>query len=79
MKYNTDELRNMKEIVMNKLYTIGFTQKKAELFFNILIKHNVRKVIDVRLNNNSQLAAFTKQDDLQFFLKIIGNIDYYYP
>ena len=40
MKYNTDELRNMKEIVMNKLYTIGFTQKKAELFFNIVtIQH----------------------------------------
>lgn len=76
MKYNIDELRKMKEVVMNKLYTIGFTQKKAELFFNILIKHNVKKVIDVRLNNNSQLAAFTKQDDLQFFLKTIGNIDY---
>lgn len=61
---------------MNKLYTIGFTQKKAESFFKILINHNVEKVIDVRLNNNSQLAAFTKQDDLQFFLKTIGNIDY---
>ena len=61
---------------MINLYTIGFTQKKANYFFELLQKNNVSKIIDVRLNNNSQLAGFTKQDDLKYFLKTIANIDY---
>jgi uncharacterized protein (DUF488 family) len=58
------------------LFTIGFTQKKAQDFFELLIKSGVKTVIDTRLNNNSQLAGFSKRDDLQYFLKTIGNIDY---
>ena len=59
-----------------KLYTIGFTQKGAERFFSLLTVHSVRRVIDVRLNNRSQLAGFAKRDDLRYFLRALGGIDY---
>lgn len=59
-----------------KVYTIGFTQASAEEFFSKLTKAGVRKVVDVRLNNSSQLAGFTKKDDLKYFLRAIGNIEY---
>ncbi|MEK6351400.1 MAG: DUF488 domain-containing protein [Burkholderia cenocepacia] len=53
--------------------TIGFTNKSAEKFFGLLRKADVRAVLDVRLNNTSQLAGFTKKDDLKFFLsEILG-------
>ena len=58
------------------LYTIGFTKKKAEQFFNTLKKVKVKRIVDVRLNNVSQLAGFAKRDDLNYFLKTICNIDY---
>jgi uncharacterized protein (DUF488 family) len=60
------------------IYTIGFTKKSAKEFFEALISHNVKKVIDIRLNNSSQLAGFTKGNDLKYFLKAIANIDYIY-
>jgi uncharacterized protein (DUF488 family) len=60
------------------IYTIGFTKKSAEEFFNILIKNSVRRIIDTRLNNRSQLAGFTKEEDLKYFLKKIANIEYVY-
>jgi uncharacterized protein (DUF488 family) len=59
-----------------KIYTIGFTQKSAEQFFGKLVKAGVKKVIDARLNNSSQLAGFAKKDDLRYFLRALGNIDY---
>ncbi|WP_293330521.1 DUF488 family protein [Microcoleus sp. CAWBG58] len=58
------------------LFTIGFTQKSAEQFFDTLIKAGVRRVIDTRLNNVSQLAGFAKRKDLEYFLRTIGNIEY---
>ncbi len=58
------------------LFTIGFTQKTAQQFFELLLKSGVRRVIDTRLNNVSQLAGFSKRDDLAYFLKEIGNIEY---
>ncbi len=58
------------------LYTIGFAQKPARKFFDILAKNGVRRVIDIRLNNKSQLAGFTKGDDLAYFLDKIGGIGY---
>ncbi len=58
------------------IYTIGFTKKDAETFFNILIKNKIECLIDIRLNNVSQLAGFTKAADLKYFLKQIANIDY---
>lgn len=63
---------------MSKIYTIGFTKKSAKQFFNLLLSHNVNKVIDVRLNNSSQLAGFSKGDDLKFFLDQIGKIQYFH-
>ncbi len=59
-----------------KLYTIGFTKKSAEEFFGLLKSAGVKRVIDVRLNNVSQLAGFAKRDDLRFFLKAICRADY---
>lgn len=61
---------------MSKIYTIGFTKKTAEEFFTLLEENNVQKLIDVRLNNTSQLAAFSKFPDIEFFLKRICNIEY---
>ena len=59
-----------------RICTIGFTNKKAEDFFGRLQKAGVKRVVDVRLNNISQLAGFSKRDDLQYFLKSILGIEY---
>ena len=58
------------------LYTIGFTKKNAEIFFSLLRDNNIKTLIDVRLNNVSQLAGFTKKNDLEYFLKEICDITY---
>jgi len=60
------------------LYTIGFTKKSAKEFFDLLISNGVKRLIDIRLNNKSQLAGFAKSEDLQYFLRKIGQIDYVY-
>jgi uncharacterized protein (DUF488 family) len=59
-----------------KLYTIGFTKKSAERFFGLLRQSGATSLIDVRLNNISQLAGFAKRDDLQFFLKELCGMAY---
>jgi uncharacterized protein (DUF488 family) len=59
-----------------KVFTIGFTKTTAESFFTRLQRAGVKKVLDVRLNNVSQLAGFAKRDDLRYFLKAIGGIEY---
>jgi uncharacterized protein (DUF488 family) len=59
-----------------KLYTIGFTQKTAQKFFETLVSAGVTRIIDTRLNNISQLAGFTKRNDLEYFLETIGGIKY---
>lgn len=59
-----------------KIFTIGFTKKTAETFFTLLKRTEVRRLVDVRLNNVSQLSGFAKKDDLRFFTKSICNIDY---
>jgi uncharacterized protein (DUF488 family) len=58
------------------LFTIGFAKKPAEQFFTLLIEAGVQKLIDIRLHNVSQLAGFTKRDDLSYFLRAIAKIDY---
>lgn len=60
-----------------KLFTIGFTGKNAATFFGLLEKAKVKTLLDIRLNNRSQLAGFTKAGDLDYFLRQIcgiGNI-----
>lgn len=59
-----------------EVYSIGFTKKTAEQFFGILKRENIQRLIDVRLNNVSQLAGFTKRDDLRYFLGEICNAEY---
>lgn len=59
-----------------KLFTVGFTKTSAETFFSKLKKAGVRKLVDVRLNNISQLAGFAKRDDLRYFTREICGIDY---
>jgi uncharacterized protein (DUF488 family) len=59
-----------------KIFTIGFTKKSAEEFFARLRNPEIQKLIDVRLNNVSQLAGFAKKDDLRFFAKAIAGIEY---
>lgn len=61
---------------MRTIYTIGSNGKNAEKFFTLLAENSVKTVIDVRLNNTSQLAGFSKKQDLIFFLGKICNIDY---
>lgn len=61
---------------MSKIYTIGFTKKNAATFFNFIKSSSVKTLIDVRLNNISQLAGFAKRDDLKFFLKELCDADY---
>jgi uncharacterized protein (DUF488 family) len=61
---------------MINLYTIGFTKKSAEQFFELLKKYQVKKLIDIRINNSSQLAGFAKGIDLSYFAKQICGIGY---
>lgn len=58
------------------IYSIGFTQKSAGEFFETLKRNGIERLLDVRLSNTSQLAGFTKQDDLQYFLKEICGAAY---
>ena len=58
------------------IYTIGFTQKNAEKFFKFLRVSGVKTLVDVRLNNVSQLAGFAKKDDLKFFLRELCGAEY---
>lgn len=59
-----------------QIFTIGFTKKSAEEFFGKLSAAGVKRVVDIRLNNVSQLAGFAKKNDLRYFLKAICGIDY---
>jgi uncharacterized protein (DUF488 family) len=60
-----------------KIFTIGFSQKSAEQFFNLLVENKVRRLIDIRLNNKSQLAGFANAKHLPYFLKL-HDIEYDY-
>lgn len=59
-----------------EIFTIGFTQSTAERFFGRLKKAGLRRLLDIRLNNRSQLAGFAKQDDLAYFLRALCDIEY---
>jgi uncharacterized protein (DUF488 family) len=59
-----------------EIYTIGFTGRKAAEFLGKLKQNGIKRLIDVRLNNTSQLSGFTKKDDLKFFLREICQADY---
>lgn len=59
-----------------RLFTIGFTKKSAESFFETLRNSGAKRVLDVRLNNVSQLAGFAKKQDLAYFLEKISGMGY---
>ena len=59
-----------------EVYTIGFTKRTAAEFFGALKRAGIKRLLDVRLNNSSQLAGFTKREDLRFFLKEICGSEY---
>lgn len=61
---------------MEVIFTIGFRQKTAQEFFTLLEKNSVSTLVDIRLNNTSQLCAFTKFPDIKFFTQKILGIDY---
>jgi len=56
-----------------KLYTIGFTQKRAEVFFGLLHQNGVQRLVDIRLNPGGQLSGFAKQEDLPYFLSRLAS------
>jgi len=58
------------------VHTIGFTKKPASEFFRLLKDSGAKRVVDVRLNNSSQLAGFAKRDDLAYFLSSICEMEY---
>lgn len=59
-----------------KIFTIGFTKTSAENFFRRLKQSGAKKIVDVRLNNVSQLAGFAKRDDLSYFAETICGMGY---
>ncbi|CFQ70358.1 DUF488 domain-containing protein [Yersinia enterocolitica] len=60
-----------------KIYSIGFTEKTAEKFFTLIkSQSDIKNLVDVRLNNVSQLAGFAKKNDLKYFLKELCNVNY---
>jgi uncharacterized protein (DUF488 family) len=59
-----------------KVFTIGFTKKSAREFFTLVAGSGAKRLVDVRLNNSSQLAGFSKRDDLEYFLKAICEMEY---
>jgi uncharacterized protein (DUF488 family) len=58
------------------VHSIGFTKKTAREFFGLLRLHGIERLLDVRLNNVSQLAGFAKRDDLEFFLGELCQAEY---
>jgi len=63
-------------LAIRKVYTIGFTKRRAEDFFEAIRQVGIRKLIDIRLNNSSQLAGFTKREDLPYLLEAICRAEY---
>lgn len=61
-----------------EIFTIGFTKKNAEKFFSRIQQPGIKRIVDIRLNNVSQLAGFTKKEDLKYFLRKICGIDYFH-
>ena len=61
-----------------EIYTTGFTQKTAAQFFGALKTAGIKQLLDIRLNNSSQLAGFAKRQDLAYFLKEICDAAYLY-
>lgn len=60
------------------IYTIGFTKRSAQDFFESLRKRGIQRLVDVRVNNTSQLAGFAKKRDLVYFLQEMVGAEYHH-
>jgi len=60
-----------------RIYTIGFTKKSANEFFNLIKKNDIQLLIDIRIHPQGQLAGFAKQEDLPYFLEELSNHCHY--
>ena len=58
------------------VFTIGYSKTTAPAFFSALRQAGIRRCVDVRLGNTSQLAGFTKRGDLPFFLRELCGAEY---
>ena len=58
------------------VYTIGFTKKRAERFFDLVEGSGAKRIVDVRLRPDTQLSGFAKSSDLEYLLKRIAGIEY---
>jgi uncharacterized protein (DUF488 family) len=58
------------------IFTIGFTKKPACKFFEMLKRSGAKRIVDVRLNNVSQLAGFAKKNDLAYFAEVLCGMEY---
>ena len=63
-------------MAFTKAYTIGFTGKTAQDFFGLLKRNGIQRLLDVRLNNTSQLSGFTKKHDLSYFVSELVGAEY---
>lgn len=61
-----------------KIFTIGFTKKTAEEFFNLLKENGIQRLVDIRVHPGGQLAGFAKDRDLPYFLQELAGIEYVY-
>ncbi|MCI0660946.1 MAG: DUF488 domain-containing protein [Acidobacteria bacterium] len=61
---------------MATIFTIGFTKKSLRDFVDILRRAGVKRVVDVRLRNTSQLAGWSKQPDFAYLLEAGFGIAY---
>lgn len=62
-----------------KLYSIGFTQKRAEAFFSLLQQYSIQRLVDIRVSPDGQLSGFAKKDDFPYFLsKLVPGCRYVY-
>jgi uncharacterized protein (DUF488 family) len=61
-----------------RIFTIEFTKKSAERFFSLLKQNNVKRIVDIRLRAGGQLAGFTRQGDLPYFLSFLADCHYVY-
>ena len=61
-----------------KIYTIGFTKKSAERFFELLRENQIGRLIDIRLKPGVQLAGFAKGGDLAYFLRELIDCEYHH-
>ncbi len=59
-----------------RIFTIGFTKSSAQHFFARLRDSGAKRLVDVRLNNVSQLSGFAKRDDLRYFSDALCGMEY---